>query len=535
MKNLLHNFFASVCLIVFPAMVFGQAPNLGTAAEFVLFSTVGAVSNMGNSHMTGNVGSNNGSSTGFGNVNGGMHDNDGISAQAATDLLALYTELNSTIPNFAIAAALGGGDTLVAGVYAVSAAATIDLELILDAQNDPNAVFIFKISGPLSTGTNAKVNLINGAQACNVFWKVEGLVSLGSGTFMRGNIVANNAAIVISANDTLQGRALSIAGAVTVDGTLAYIPIGCGRAVLVGAVAPDLGSAACFAIFSADGPVTNAGVSYATGDIGTNVGLTVGFNQLHVVGQIYPIPTAVTAACATDLGVAYTYLNLLPADIELLYPAQFGSDLVLTAHTYVMNGAVDFVDTLYLHAHDNPDAVFVIKVYGAFSAASYSSVVLAGGAQAKNVYWLIDGAVELNDYATFVGTIICNNGAIDLKTGVRLDGRALTTVGAVGAAAVNVTIPASCLPSGIDNISLLAQNPAMLFPNPFDTHINIQIPPMPKAEFTLYNALGVVVLQKIIYNESNQIDTQHLPTGTYFYILSDGQNILQSGKLISVK
>ena len=535
MKNLIQSFFTSLCLIASTTIVFGQTPNLGTSAEFVLFSTVGAVSNTGSSHLTGNVGSNDGSSTGFGNVNGGMHDNDGVSAQAATDLLALYTSLNAATANFSIAPALGGGTTLVAGVYDIPAASTINLELILDAQNDPNAVFIFKIAGPLSTGTNAKVNLINGAQACNVFWKVEGLVSLGSGTFMRGNIVANNAAISISANDTLQGRALSIAGAVTVDGTLAYIPNGCGRAILTGATPPDLGSAACFAIFSADGPVMNAGVSYAVGNVGTNVGLTTGFNQLNVSGQIYPIPTSVTAACATDLNVAYTYLNLLPANIELLYPSQFGNHLVLTANTYVMNGAVDFVDRVYLHAHGNPDAVFVIKVYGAFSAASYSAVVLAGGAQAKNVYWLIDGAVELNDYAIFAGTIICNNGAIDLKTGVRIDGRVLTTVGAVGTAAVNVVIPNACLPSGIDNISLLAQNPAVLFPNPFDTQINIQIPPMSEAEFKLYNALGVVVLQKTIYTETNQIDTQHLPTGTYFYILSDGKNILQSGKLISVK
>jgi len=63
-----------------PFLFLAQAPNLGTAANFVLFSTDGEVTNSGISHLTGNVGTNNGSSTGFGNVNGVMHDNDLVSA-----------------------------------------------------------------------------------------------------------------------------------------------------------------------------------------------------------------------------------------------------------------------------------------------------------------------------------------------------------------------------------------------------------------------------------------------------------------------
>jgi len=83
-----------------PLYIFSQAPNLGTAANFVLFSSVGAVTNTGISHLTGHVGTNNGSSTGFGNVDGVMHDGDGTSGQCATDLTAAYNQLNSTIPNF---------------------------------------------------------------------------------------------------------------------------------------------------------------------------------------------------------------------------------------------------------------------------------------------------------------------------------------------------------------------------------------------------------------------------------------------------
>ncbi|MCK9401571.1 MAG: hypothetical protein M0Q51_16470, partial [Bacteroidales bacterium] len=87
MKTQLLNVLTAVILPLIPILNFAQAPPLGTAAEFVLFSSVGAVSNTGISQLTGNVGTNSGSSTGFGNVNGVMHDNDGASAQCAADLL----------------------------------------------------------------------------------------------------------------------------------------------------------------------------------------------------------------------------------------------------------------------------------------------------------------------------------------------------------------------------------------------------------------------------------------------------------------
>jgi hypothetical protein len=444
MKKKLRNILASLLLLV-PVLNYAQAPPLGTAANFVLFSTNGAVSNSGISQLTGNVGTNNGSSTAFGNVNGGMHDGDGTSAQCASDLLIAYNQLNSTVPTFFPAPLLGNGDTLVAGVYSISSATTINLALTLNANGDANAVFIFQIQGPLSTNANSKIKLINGAMACNVFWKVEGLVSMASGTSMKGTIIANNAAINMNTGDTLEGRALSTAGAVIVDGILAYTPIGCGSPVLSGPIAPSLGSAACYGIFSSNGAVSNSGITHVTGDVGTNVGLTTGFDTLLVTGKVHPIPDGSTAACAADLLVAYNYINTLPYDIELLYPAQFGNNLVLTPHTYLLNGAVTFTDTLYLNAMGMTDAVFVIQINGAISTSTYSKVILINGAQAKNVYWKVEGAVSINNYSIFNGTIICNNGALGaLNTGVVLNGRALTTNGALTVTAATVTIPSGC-------------------------------------------------------------------------------------------
>jgi hypothetical protein len=547
MKKKLLNTVTAFILFLIPSINFGQAPNLGTAADFVLFSTNGAVSNSGISQLTGNVGTNNGSSTAFGNVNGSMHDNDGVSAKCSADLLIAYNQLNSAVPAFFPAPLLGNGQILVPGVYSISSATTLNLELTLDAQGNSNAVFIFKIQGPLSTNADSKIKLINGAQACNVFWKVEGLVSMASGTTMRGTIIANNAAINIYTGDTLEGRALSTAGAVTIDGVFAYTPIGCGSPVLAGPAAPVLGAAACYAIFSSNGAVTNTGVTtgvtHITGDIGSNNGSATGYNPLFVTGTVHPIPDGSTAQCAADLLIAYNYINTLPHDIELLYPAQFGSNLVLTPHTYLMEGAATFTDTLYLDAQDNANAVFVIQINGALSTSTYSKVLLANGAQAKNVYWKVEGAVSINNYSVFCGTIICNNGALGaINTGVTLNGRALTTAGALSTTAINAvaaTIPSNCAAVDVPSIDATNRDEAVtIYPNPFNTYATIRINDalqINKAGLRICNVLGEEVMNAVITKEATTFETTELASGVYFYQVIFNGKIIQSGKLVSQK
>lgn len=457
MKKKLLRVITAVSLLSFPILSFAQAPNLGTAASFVLFTSTGAVTNTGNSQLTGNVGTNSGSSTGFGNVNGVMHDNDGATNQAASDLLIAYNQLNTAVPAFFPAPLLGNGDTLNAGVYKISAPTVLSGNLTLNAQGNANAVFIFQIQAAFSVNALSKIKLINGAKACNVFWKVEGMVSIAAATSFKGTIVANNAAINLSTNDTLEGRALSTSGAVTLNGVLAYTPIGCGSPTLTGPAAPNLGTAVCYAIFSGNGSVTNSGVSRVRGNIGTNVGLTTGFNPLYVNGTIHPIPDGSTAACAADLLNAYNYLNTLPKDIELLYPAQFGNNLVLTPHTYLMNAATAFNGTVFLNAQGNANAVFVIKINGALTTSTFSKVKLINGTQAKNVFWKIEGAVNINDYSSFSGTIVANNAAINLATGDTIIGRAMTTNGAVSTSSIVDTITEGCTSLPVSLLSFTAE------------------------------------------------------------------------------
>ena len=538
MKKLLQ-IATGVALLFLPSTNFGQAPTLGTAANFVLFSTNGAVSNIGISHITGHVGTNNGSSTAFGNVNGVMNDQNGVSAQCAADLLIAYNQLNATVATFFPSSLLGNGQILNAGVYSIGAATTLNLNLTLNGQGNPNAVFIFKIGGPFSANASSKVKLINGAQACNVFWKIEGLVSMASGSHMKGTIIANNAAINMNSGDTLEGRALSTAGAVTIDGILAYTPIGCGSPTLTGPPAPPLGGTACYGVFSSNGAVSNAGITYVTGDVGTNVGLATGFNTLNVTGKVHPIPDGSTAQCATDLLIAYNNLNLLPHDIELLYPAQFGNNLVLTPHTYLLNAATVLTDSLYLNAQGNANAVFVIKINGALTTSTYAKVKLINGAQSKNVFWKVEGAVSISNYSILRGTIISNNGALSaVSTGVLIDGRLLTTNGALSTSASSViafSIPSYCATLSVDDLAL-ENNNVSIYPNPFTSSLNITLSKtsqIKNADLMIYNTLGELVWNNTITTELTTLEAHTFNSGIYFYRVMHAGKTIQSGKLVS--
>lgn len=544
MKKQIHFILYACFLLLVPTTLFGQAPNLGTSANFVLFTTDGSITNTGISQLTGNVGTNNGSSTGFGNVNGGMHDGGTVSAQAAADLLIAYNELNATTPTSNPAPALGNGQTLLAGVHETAGATTINLILNLDAQNNPNAVFIFRIQGTLSTGANTKVNLINGAQACNVFWKVEGLVDMATGTTMRGTVVANNAGINMNTGDTLEGRALSTNGAITIDGTMGYTPTGCGSPVLTGPDAPTFGEVGCYGIFSSDGPVQNTGITNVVGAVGSDIGLTTGFDPLLVTGNIHPVADSSTSAAAVDLIVVYNYLNGLQHDINLLYPAQFGNNLVLTPHTYLLDAATTFTDTLFLNARGVTDAVFIIKINGALETSSYSKVSLINGAQAKNVYWLVNGAVDLADNSEFNGTI-ASQGAVNLYSGTTINGRVLTGVGAITTNAITSAADIDVVQcdtevggdpwASVDELD--KNNIVSVFPNPFSNMINVEIDTDQNNNYIIeiYNSLGIVLVNSTLNKGVNKIEMSELSSGVYFYKVIGNNRIVKSGKLVSQK
>ncbi|MCW2602753.1 MAG: hypothetical protein JWN61_888 [Pseudonocardiales bacterium] len=196
------------------------AVNLGSAADFgVLGST--AVSNTGPTLITGQLGlspNTSSSITGFppGVASGATHAADGVAAQARSDARAAYIDLQNrgSQPGATVVTADLGGQTLVAGVYAGPLSLTGTLTL--DGQNNADSVFIFTTDSTLITSTSSQVALINGADACRVFWRIGSSATLQTSTVFVGSILAE-ASITAVTGASVNGRLVALDGAVTLD------------------------------------------------------------------------------------------------------------------------------------------------------------------------------------------------------------------------------------------------------------------------------------------------------------------------------
>lgn len=454
MKNKLLNSLTAVILLLMPNINFGQVITLGAAADYALFTTSGAVKSMAtykyDAQITGNVGSNDALPTNFGNVDGVMIG----SAPAATGLLVadgqIVSATQTNVPPGISLGAPGAGQTLTAGVHVMTnATLSLDGILNLDAQNDPTKVFIFRLNGDFNVTSLSKVRLINGALACNVYWRVNGVVSIASDVVMKGTIIAHGA-INLAVNDTLEGRALAIVGAITIYESKIYTPIGCGSPAFPGPLKPNLASLACWTIFSANGLIENtAPFATSIGDVGNNnIGAITGWTPAMVTGTLHNIfPDPATDTAAVHLTSLYNEIYALPVDITLTEPTLLGHNLVLTPRVYSMGAAGFITDTLILNALGNANAVFVIKIMvGGLDTYAGSAIKLINGAQSQNVFWMIAaGDVLLNDNVTFRGNIITEAGAINMRyTNVDLDGRAFTKVGAIRAQDLTAIMPPGC-------------------------------------------------------------------------------------------
>jgi hypothetical protein len=224
MKTQLLKALTVVILFLMPYVNFGQAPDLGYASSFALFTAVGAFNNDGATQVTGDIGTNVGDLTGFpvpGTVIGAIHVEDPVSALAAIDVLAAYGHL-STLGGSVLGTTLGNGQILTPGVYSTGAHSTLEDTLYLNGQNDTNALFIIRIGGAFETNTFSKVILINSASLCNVYWQIGGAFELGDYSVFRGTIVADGA-ISLLEGSSLLGRGLSTAGAIELHNNLAIM------------------------------------------------------------------------------------------------------------------------------------------------------------------------------------------------------------------------------------------------------------------------------------------------------------------------
>jgi hypothetical protein len=189
---------------------------LGTAASYSVLAG-STVTNTGPTTMFGDLGLAPGSSvTGAPHVLGQTHVDDAVAIEAKLNLTTAYNAAASR-PTEGSAGTDLAGQTFTPGVRTASGALLLSAgSVVLDAQGDPNAVFIFQIGSTLITGSNTTVQLVNGAQACNVFWQVGSSATLGTGTRFVGTVMA---ADTITANTaaTIHGRLLAQTAAVNMD------------------------------------------------------------------------------------------------------------------------------------------------------------------------------------------------------------------------------------------------------------------------------------------------------------------------------
>ncbi|CAN5480508.1 hypothetical protein BH10BAC6_BH10BAC6_16380 [soil metagenome] len=228
MKNFTNAVYRVAFTAICVALMFGTntasfsqtAPDLGTAATYGAFSGAGAIENTGITTVNGDIGTNAGAFTGFppGIYTGAYHNADAASLKAKDDLVLGYNSMNDAIHaimfDTAIGATMGNGQVLTSRTYGREDLTTIEGDLTFDAKGNPDAIFIIKIRAALNVAKNTKIILAGGARSKNIYWAVDGAVSVLDNSVFKGTIVANGA-IHFYGGSELDGRALSIVGAVT--------------------------------------------------------------------------------------------------------------------------------------------------------------------------------------------------------------------------------------------------------------------------------------------------------------------------------
>ncbi len=275
-----------------PSAAAAQPPvGLGTATPFAVLGG-STVTNTGPSVLSGDLGVYPGSAiTGFppGTViNGTQHAADAVALQAQSDVTTAYNDAAGRSPVVTESSDLGG-QTLAPGVYQAASALSLTGTVTLNGGGDPSAVFIFQAGSTLITASSSTVSLIDGAQACNVFWQVGSSATLGTTTTFVGTILALTSAS-LDTGATVQGRVFARNGAVTLDDNTITQPT-------------------CAATTSTTTSTTTAGGA-ATTTSGTTGGTTAASSGAAGSGSTGAASTAASEATGTSVGTASAVVPL---------------------------------------------------------------------------------------------------------------------------------------------------------------------------------------------------------------------------------
>jgi hypothetical protein len=215
-----------------------------------------------------------------------------------------------------------------------------------------------------------------------------------------------------------------------------------------------LGSAANFVVL-AGSTVTSTGASQITGDLGVSPGTAVtGFPPGTASGTIHAGDPSAALAIA-DLTTAYddaSGRSVSPITVagnlggQTLMPGLYKS----TSSLAISSG------NLTLDAQGDANAVFIFQMASTLTTTSGLQVILAGGAQASNIFWQVGSSATLGTNSVFQGTIMAGQ-SISLTTGAMLVGRALALVGAVTLQSNTITKPFGGIVVGVTFAGSMAQ------------------------------------------------------------------------------
>ena len=201
-----------------PALTVG----LGSADTFSVVA--GSYVTLAGSNVGGDVGAVGAVTAAASTVGGTTYElNTAKAPQARADVLAAYTSADGRTPTGAANSGVLGGQTLTAGVHHAVAAYGLTGKLTLDGGGDTGAVFILQTEGAIVAAAGAKIALINGAKAVNVFWQTPTHVVFGAGSKVVGTFLAGSY-ITFGAGSALEGRAFSNTGYVVLATTSITAP-----------------------------------------------------------------------------------------------------------------------------------------------------------------------------------------------------------------------------------------------------------------------------------------------------------------------
>jgi hypothetical protein len=210
-----------------------------------------------------------------------------------------------------------------------------------------------------------------------------------------------------------------------------------GKLLAAGPAPVDLGSAAHFTIL-AGAAVTTTGGGVINGDVGASPisGSAIHLTQAQVNGTIY----AVDAAGPAGSVIAPALLTTVKGDLTAAFndaagrtPIPSGPFLNPGAGNIgglnLVPGLYKFTDTAFITGSDvtltgGPDDVWIFQIAADLQVGSMVQVILAGGAQARNIFWQVGTSAVIGTFAVFKGTILADQ-AITINTTSAMDGRAL--------------------------------------------------------------------------------------------------------------